>query len=90
MVVRHHYVVHAIHFFPPMKPISMGWIIPRLKNFDENTINKSNATLELWKLCSQDLTFFNSGPLDFIGNGGIDAKCNKDAIIIYRILVPIP
>jgi len=52
MVVHRHYVVHAIHFFPPMKPISMGWIVPRLKNFDENTINKSNATLELWKLCS--------------------------------------
>jgi hypothetical protein len=73
-----------------MKLISLGWIVPRLKNFDENTINKSNVTLEPWKLCSQDPTFFKSGPLDFIGNGGIDAKCNKDAIIIYRILVPIP
>jgi hypothetical protein len=68
----------------------MGWIVPRLTNFDESTINKSNATLELCKLCSQDLMFFNSGPSDFNSNGGIDARCNKDAIIIYCILVPIP
>jgi hypothetical protein len=27
----------------------MGWIVPRLMDFDESTINKSDATLELWK-----------------------------------------
>ncbi len=90
MVVHHHCVVHAIHYFPPIKPTLMGWIVPRLTNFDENTVNKSNTTLELWKLRSQDPTLFNSGPLDFIDNGEIDARCNKDAIIIYCTLVPIP
>jgi len=68
----------------------MGWIVPRLTNFDENTVNKSNTTLELWKLRSQDPTLLNSGPLDFIDNGEIDARCNKDAIIIYYTLAPIP
>jgi hypothetical protein len=68
----------------------MGWIVPRLMNFDESTINKSNAALELWKLHSQDPTFLISGPSDLIGNGGIDARCNKDAIIIYCNCVPIP
>jgi len=68
----------------------MGWIVPKLTNFNESTINKSNATLKLWKLRSQDLMFLNSGPLDLINNGGMDARCNKDAIIIYCTLVPIP
>ncbi len=49
MMVHHHYVVHAIHFLLPIKPIVMGWIVPRLMDFDESTINKSDATLELWK-----------------------------------------
>jgi hypothetical protein len=68
----------------------MGWIILGLTNFDENTINKSNATLELWKLRSQDLKLFNNGPPDLIDNGKIDARCNKDVIIIYCTLAPIP
>jgi hypothetical protein len=68
----------------------MVWIVPGLMNFDENTINKSNAVLELWKLCSQDLMLLNSGPPNLIGNGEIDVRCNKDAIIIYCNLAPIP
>jgi hypothetical protein len=36
------------------------------------------------------LRFLNSGPPNFIGNGGIDARCNKNAIIIYCTLAPIP
>jgi hypothetical protein len=68
----------------------MGWIVPRLMNFDENTINKSNATLELWKLHSQDSTLYNNGPPDLMENGKIDARCNKNAIIIYCTLVLIP
>jgi len=68
----------------------MGWIVLGLMNFDENTINKSNATLELWKLHNQDLMPLNSGPSDLIGNGEIDARCNKDANIIYYTLIPIP
>jgi hypothetical protein len=62
----------------------------RAYEFDESTINKSNVALKVWKLCSQDPTFLNSGPLDLIDNGEIDAKCNKDAIIIYCTLALIP
>jgi hypothetical protein len=90
MVVHHHCVVHAIHFLPPIKPTPMGWIVPWLTNFDESTINKSNANLELWKLHSQDLMLLNSGPLDLINNDEIDARCNKNVIIIYCTLAPIP
>jgi hypothetical protein len=59
-------------------------------NFDGSTINKFDATLELRKLHSQDPTLFNSGPLDLISNGGIDARWRKDAIIIYCTLAPLP
>jgi hypothetical protein len=59
-------------------------------NFDESTINKFDAALGLRKLHSQDPTLFNSGPLDLISNGGIDARCSKDVIIIYCTLAPIP
>jgi hypothetical protein len=68
----------------------MRWIVLRLTNFDVNTINKSNASLELWKLHNQDLTLLNSGPPNFINNDGIDARCNKNIIIIYCTLDPIP
>jgi hypothetical protein len=81
---------YAIHFLPPIKPTPMGKIVPGLTNFDESIINKSNATLELWKLRSQDLMFFISGPPYLIDNGRIDARCSKDAIIIYSPLAPIP
>jgi hypothetical protein len=90
MVVHHHYVVHAIHILLPIKPIPMGWIVPRFTNFDGSTINKSNATLEVWKLRNQDPMLLNSGPLDLINNGRIHARCNRNAIIIYCILAPIP
>jgi hypothetical protein len=59
-------------------------------NFDESTINKSNVALELWKLRGQDSMLLNSGPLDLINHGGIDARRNKNAILIYCTLVPIP
>ncbi len=90
MVVHHHCVVHAIRFLLPIKLTSMGWIVPWLMNFDEKSINKSNAAMELWKLRSQDLMLFNSGPSYLIENGKIDARCNKNAIIIYCIFFPIP
>jgi hypothetical protein len=67
----------------------MGRIIPRLMDFDEGPINKSNATLKLWKLCHQNPLLFKSGPMNLINNGRIDARCNKYVIIIYCILVPI-
>jgi hypothetical protein len=59
-------------------------------NFDESTINKFDTTLELWKLHNKDSTIFNSGPPNLISNGGINARCNKDAIIIYCTLASIP
>jgi hypothetical protein len=58
--------------------------------FDECTINKSNTTLELQELCTQDPSLFNSRSLNLVNNGGIHPRCNKDAIIIYCTLVPIP
>ncbi len=90
MVVHHNCVVHAIHLFPPIKPTTMGWIVPRLMDFDEGPINKSNVTLELWKLCHQNSSLLNNGPTNFIGNGIIDARCNKYAIVIYCTFSPIP
>jgi hypothetical protein len=67
----------------------MGQIVPRFMDFDEGPIDKSKATLELWKLCCQNPLLFNSGPTNFIDNGKIDARCNKYAIIIYCVLAPI-
>ncbi len=89
-MVHHNCVVHAIHLFPPIKPTTMAWIVPRLTNFHEGPINKSNASLELWKLCCQNLSLLNNGSMNFIGNGRIDARCNKYAIVIYCIFAPIP
>ncbi len=53
--VHHHYVVYAIHFSLPIKPTIMGGMIPRLMDFDENFINKSNMALTPWNLGSQHL-----------------------------------
>ncbi len=90
MVIHHNYVFHGVHLFPPIKLVTMGQIVSRLMNFDEGPINKSNVTLELWKLCCQNPSTFNNQPMNFIRNGKIDAKCNKYATIIYCILTPIP
>jgi len=65
----------------------MGKIVPRLVDFDENSINKS---LKLWKLHYQHSSFLPNGSLNLIDNGKIDAKCYKDAIIIYCTFIPIP
>jgi len=46
-MVHHDYVVHAIHFFPPIKIAPMGHIVPMLMNFDEGSINKFNIALKL-------------------------------------------
>jgi hypothetical protein len=60
--------------FRPLNQLQWAGLFQGLTNFGESTINKSNSALELWKLCSQDLTFFNNGPPNFIGNSGIDAR----------------
>jgi hypothetical protein len=67
----------------------MGWIVLRLMDFDEGLINKSNATLKLWKLCHQNPLLLNTGPISLIDNGKIDVRCNKYAIVIYWVLAPI-
>ncbi len=46
-MVHHDHVVYAIHFFPPSKIALMEHIVPRLMNFDEGPINKSNVALKL-------------------------------------------
>jgi hypothetical protein len=53
--VHHHYVVHVIHFSLPIKPTIMGGIIPRLMDFNESFINKSNVSRTLWNLGGQHL-----------------------------------
>jgi hypothetical protein len=77
-------------FFHPLNQPRWAKLFQGLWIFMRVPSNKSNATLELWKLCNQDPMLLNSGPLDLIDNGEIDARCNKDAIIIYCTLVPIP
>jgi hypothetical protein len=52
--------------FGPIKLAMMGQIVPRLMDFDEGPINKSNVALELWKLCCQNSLLFNNGPLNLL------------------------
>jgi hypothetical protein len=66
----------------------MGRIVPRLMDFEKGPVNKSNAILELWKLCHQNLLFNNGHQI--LLTMTIDAKCNKYVIIIYCILALIP
>jgi hypothetical protein len=87
-MVHHNYVVHVVHFFWPIKPIMIGWIILKFMDFVQGPINKSIVALELSKLCCQNLSF-NIRPPNFVGDGKIDARCNKYAIINYCILTPI-
>jgi hypothetical protein len=90
MVVCHSRVVHAIHFFSPIKPSMMGWIVLKFMDFDEGPINRSNAALELWNLCCQNLSLLNNGLTNLIHSDILDVKCNKYAIIIYYTFAPIP
>jgi len=90
MVVCHNCVVHAIHLFSPITPSMMGWIVLRFMDFDKGPINRSNATLELWNLCCQNLSLLNSGLANLVNNYIIDARYNKYAIIIYCTFALIP
>jgi len=65
----------------------MGWIVPRLMDFDEGPINESN-----WNCgsCHQNLLLLNSGRTNLVGYGKINARCDKYVIVIYHIFVPIP
>jgi hypothetical protein len=55
IVVHHNYVVHVVHCFLPIKPIMIGWIVPKFMDFVQGPIIKSIVTLELSKLCYQNL-----------------------------------
>jgi hypothetical protein len=89
-VVHRNCVVHAIHFFPPIKPTAMGQIVPRLSNFGEGPINKSNVTLKLWKFCRKNSSLLYGGTINLINNGRIYTRCNNYVIIIYCTLASIP
>jgi hypothetical protein len=68
----------------------MGQIVPRLIDFGEGPIDKSNVTLELWKLCCQNPLLFYNGPTNLVDNGKIYARCNNYAIVIYCTFASIP
>jgi hypothetical protein len=68
----------------------MGWIVLRFIDFDEDPINRSNVVLELWNLCCQNLSLLNTGLANLVNNNIIDARCNKNAIIIYCTFALIP
>jgi len=65
----------------------MGRMVPMLTNFNENFVNKSNAPLELQKLHSYDLLFFNDKSWNFVDSDKIDARCNEKTIIIYESII---
>ncbi len=88
-MVHHNYVIHVIHFFLPIKPITIGWIVMKFMDFVQGPINKSIVALELSKLCRQNLSF-NIRSSNFIDDDKIDARCNKYVIIIYCIFISIP
>jgi hypothetical protein len=54
-VIHHNLVVHVVHCFLPIKPIMIGWIVSKFMDFVQGPINKSIVTLELSKLCYQNL-----------------------------------
>jgi hypothetical protein len=67
----------------------MGNIVLRFANFDESLIDESNTTLELENLCTKRHLLLENWPLDFMGEGLIDARCNFHCIITYDKLAPI-
>jgi hypothetical protein len=64
----------------------MGLIVLRFMYFDECTINKSNTTLELQELCTQDPLLFNSRPSDLINNGGFIQDVIKMPLSFVAVL----
>jgi hypothetical protein len=67
----------------------MGNIVLRFADFDESLNDESNTTLELKNLCTKRHLFLENWPLDFMGKGLIDARCNENYIITYNKLAPI-
>jgi hypothetical protein len=67
----------------------MGNLVLRFVDFDESFIDESNTTLELENLCTKRRPLLENWPLDFMGEGLIDARCNENCIITYNRLAPI-
>ena len=44
MVIDYNNIIHAIHLFAAIKPVTMLWILPRSPDFDQSTVYESNAT----------------------------------------------
>lgn len=92
MMVKHHHVVHIIHFFVLIKPRFLGIIVPMLFNFNESSINQPNTiTLEL-KIYAQTKCnpLLNSRPFNLVTNGLINPRYNESYIITNHILALIP
>jgi hypothetical protein len=66
----------------------MGNLVLRFVDFDESFIDESNTTLEFEILCTKKHSLLENWPLDFMGEGLIDAKCTKNCIITYNRLAP--
>jgi hypothetical protein len=89
-MINNHRVVHTIHLFVPIEPQLVIIIIPRLVNLDESPINEFNTTLEFRDvLCKANLLLSNRSS-NLVSYGLTNAWCNKNFIIIYYILAPIP
>jgi hypothetical protein len=44
MVIKHHCVIHIIHFLTSIEPRSKGVIVSRVVNFNKGPINEFNTT----------------------------------------------
>jgi hypothetical protein len=67
----------------------MGDIVLGFVNLDENPIKKMNITLELKYVRAKGSPPVNSKPLNLTTYGLINARCNENHIITYRILITI-
>jgi hypothetical protein len=91
-MIKHHHVVHIIHFFVFIKSRFLGIIVPWLFNFNESSINQPNTiTLEL-KIYAQTKCnpFLNNKPFDLVTSGLNNARYNESYIITNQILALIP
>jgi hypothetical protein len=59
-------------------------------NLNENPIDESNATLELWDVYAKGNLVLNNKPFNLVAYGFINAKWNENHIITYYILALIP
>jgi hypothetical protein len=76
-------------FFRPLNQLWWDGLFQGLRVL-MNVSSINPMQLKIQKLCHQNLSLLNNGPMNLVGNGIIDARCNKYAIIIYYTLIPIP